>query len=154
MSAAKRDFVCGLVFVAIGLFFAVRAWLQLRIGSAVAMGPGFFPFALGIVLCIFGALISLGSAGAIGDAPRPIGWRGISLIALAVLTFALTVQPLGMLPSLFAATMIAAFAPRQARLVPALALSTVLTAFNISVFVFALRLPYPIVGEWLKEMFL
>ena len=154
MSAAKRDFVCGLVFVAIGLFFALKAWLQLRIGSAVAMGPGFFPLALGLVLLAFGAVICLGSHTAIGGAPRPIGWRGISLIALAVLTFALTVRPLGMLPSLFAATMIAAFAPRQARLVPALALGTVLTAFNIGVFVFALRLPYPIIGEWLKELFL
>lgn len=151
MAAAKRDLVCGLVFIAIGLFFAVRAWIGLPIGSPVSMGPGFFPLVLGLVLAVFGAVIAAASAPPV-EALQPVGWHGILLISLAVSFFALAAQPLGMLPSLFFGTLIAAFAPRQARLRPALMLSAVLTAFNIGVFVLALRLPYPIIGEWLREL--
>ena len=56
-----KDCAAGMLFVAIGLLFAVNAWLGLSIGSAFAMGPGYFPILLGVILIGFGA----------GDRPCP-----------------------------------------------------------------------------------
>ena len=50
-----KDCVAGTLFVAIGLLFAVNAWLRLSVGSALAMGPGYFPILLGLILIGLGA---------------------------------------------------------------------------------------------------
>lgn len=152
MSFDKRDMTCGLLFVAIGLFFALKALIELPIGTPSAMGPGFFPVMLGAMLTAFGLAIAASALGKPAVAFAAIGWRGVTLISAAVLTFALAVQPLGMLPALILATFIAAYAPAQARFWPAAALSVGLTLFNILVFIVALRLPYPIIGETLREL--
>jgi hypothetical protein len=149
MEVNRRDLACGLIFAALGLAFVVYAWTTLPIGEAVAMGPGYFPMVLGVVLMALGAVVALsGRSGPTVQFP-PVAWRGVGLIIAAVLFFGLTVRGLGMAPSLLVATFMAARAAPQVRPRSALIVSVVLTFFNIVVFVFALRLPYAIIGPWL-----
>lgn len=149
MGAGRRDLICGSLFAVIGLVFAIGAWRSLPIGSAVAMGPGYFPLVLGLVLVALGFVVALGRGGAEALTFPPVAWRGLALIVGAVLVFALTVRGLGMAPSLLVATFMAALATGRMTLVGAVVLSVILTAFNVGVFVYALRLPYPVVGPWL-----
>jgi hypothetical protein len=61
MRMNPRDLAAGALFIAIGGFFALNAWLNLAVGRAFAMGPGYFPILLGMILIGFG--IAIGAAG-------------------------------------------------------------------------------------------
>jgi hypothetical protein len=149
MRANIKDLACGILFVAIGLFFILNSWWQLRIGRAFEMGPGYFPILLGLILAGLGITIAIGSIGKPSEAFGRVSWRGTLLISLSVLVFAVTVRPLGMLPALLMSTFIAAYSTNQATFRSAIMLTTLLTAFNIGVFIYALRLPYRVIGPWL-----
>jgi putative tricarboxylic transport membrane protein len=151
MHLNPRDLAAGALFVAIGLFFAINAWLGLRIGEAQAMGPGYFPVLLGAVLtllglAIAGAAIGRPAAAAIGRVP----WLGIVLVTASVLFFAVTVRKLGLGPAVAGATILAALSSRRMSSAGALALGLCLAAFCVAVFVYGLGLPYPVIGPWLR----
>ena len=54
-----KDFWAGLMFVASGLFFALWAMEFYQMGTAVRMGPAYFPTVLGFLLVVLGAIILL-----------------------------------------------------------------------------------------------
>lgn len=56
----RQDFWSGVMFIALGLGFAWQA-SSYQMGTAARMGPGYFPFWLGIVLALLGAIVLLGS---------------------------------------------------------------------------------------------
>ena len=56
LSFSMRDLICGLFFIAVGLFFAIQAY-GLDIGTAFKMGPGYFPLVLAGLLVIFGIIV-------------------------------------------------------------------------------------------------
>lgn len=149
MPINRKDLACGLLFVAIGAGFALHAWANLRIGRAFAMGPGFFPVALGLILAAFGAIVALGSFNRPAEAFGAVPWRGVALILGAVLFFAVAVRRLGFAPTIFIATGMAALSTPRATWRGTLLLGLAMTAFATLTFVFALRLPYPVIGPWL-----
>jgi hypothetical protein len=51
----KQDFWSGVMFIVIGLGFAWGA-TSYSLGTAARMGPGYFPFWLGIVMAVLGAV--------------------------------------------------------------------------------------------------
>ena len=53
-----RDFLAGLLFMSFGAA-ALAMSQSYAIGTAARMGPGYFPRALGILLIVLGALLSL-----------------------------------------------------------------------------------------------
>jgi hypothetical protein len=144
-----KDLGAGALFLAIGLFFTLNSWFNLPIGNGYPMGPGFFPIGLGIVLSCFG--IGLLAKGARGE-PSDLGVipkRGLPLICLSVLAFAVMVEGMGALPAFFVSTFLAAMAPSDATWKSAVVITVALTAFCVVVFIYALRLPYPLIGPWL-----
>jgi hypothetical protein len=68
----------------------------------------------------------------------------------AVLFFGLTVRGLGLVPSVFVATFMSAFASERTSVVMALAIAVGLTILCVLVFVVALSLRLPLVGSWLR----
>jgi hypothetical protein len=52
----QRDFGAGIMFIVVGVFFAVIA-SQYRMGTAAKMGPGYFPFWLGVLMAVIGLII-------------------------------------------------------------------------------------------------
>ncbi|SHI23794.1 tripartite tricarboxylate transporter TctB family protein [Pollutimonas bauzanensis] len=54
----KQDFWSGVMFVAIGAGFALGA-TNYSMGTAARMGPGYFPFWLGVCLAVLGAVVTL-----------------------------------------------------------------------------------------------
>jgi hypothetical protein len=150
MTVNLRDLTAGIAFVVVGAAFGANAWLTLRIGEAYAMGPGYFPVLLGLVLVGFGAAIVFSAVGKPREAFGPVAWRGAALITLAIVFFALTVRGLGMAPALGVATTVAALASGRLPLAGALLLAAGLTAFCVVVFLYALQLPYPVIGPWLR----
>jgi hypothetical protein len=52
-----KDFWSGLMFMASGLFFMIWAMTHYQMGTAVRMGPAYFPTVLGGLLAFLGAVI-------------------------------------------------------------------------------------------------
>ena len=56
----KQDFWSGVMFVVLGVGFALGA-TNYSMGTAARMGPGYFPFWLGVCLALLGAVVSINS---------------------------------------------------------------------------------------------
>ena len=54
---SPKDFWAGLMFIGTGVFFAVFAFANYQMGTAVRMGPAYFPFLLGGLLAFLGLLV-------------------------------------------------------------------------------------------------
>ena len=54
---SQKDFWAGLMFMGFGLFFALWALSNYQMGSAVRMGPAYFPTMLGGLLAFLGAMV-------------------------------------------------------------------------------------------------
>jgi hypothetical protein len=54
---SPKDFWAGLMFIGFGLFTVVWSLFHYQMGSAVRMGPGYFPVVLGGLLAILGAAV-------------------------------------------------------------------------------------------------
>jgi hypothetical protein len=150
MQRSPKDIVAGLVFVAFGLAFA-SIGSTYSIGTALRMGPGYFPVVLGALLALLGAGIIV--EGLVNGDQIPAGsipWRGIVLLTAAVLFFGFSVRRLGLAPSLFVTVLLAAVSSGRTSLAAALVISISLTLFCILIFVEALGMPVPLVGPWLR----
>jgi putative tricarboxylic transport membrane protein len=58
---SQKDFWSGLMFIGSGLFFALWAMEFYQMGSAVRMGPAYFPTVLGFLLAVLGGFVLLQS---------------------------------------------------------------------------------------------
>jgi hypothetical protein len=58
---SQKDFWSGLMFIGSGLFFAFWAMAFYQMGTAVRMGPAYFPTLLGFLLAVLGAIVLLQS---------------------------------------------------------------------------------------------
>ncbi|RUY81986.1 tripartite tricarboxylate transporter TctB family protein, partial [Mesorhizobium sp. M7A.F.Ca.CA.001.10.2.1] len=52
----RANGLCAALFIGFGAWFALQS-LGLEIGTALRMGPGYFPLVLAIVLILLGAVI-------------------------------------------------------------------------------------------------
>lgn len=140
---ASKDFLAGLMYMAFGL---TGLWLgrNLEVGTAAAMGAGYFPRVVCGALIAVGAalaLISLMRAGAVAERGM---WRPFIFVTLSCLAFALLLRPLGLVLALAISTMLVRFAGRDIRPIPLLLLCLVLILANIGVFVIALKIQIPL----------
>jgi Tripartite tricarboxylate transporter TctB family len=58
---SPKDFWSGLMFIGSGLFFALWAMEFYQMGTAVRMGPAYFPTVLGFLLAVLGGIVLLQS---------------------------------------------------------------------------------------------
>lgn len=149
LKSAGKDLGAGGVFVGFGLAFASTASTY-DVGTALQMGPGFFPLALGGLLVLLGLLIAAKAlvapeTGELG----PVPWRSAALLVAAIMFFGFAVRGLGILPTLFVSVLLAALAGRQIRIVSALVIAVSLTVLSVLIFVVALQLPLRLIGPWL-----
>jgi hypothetical protein len=151
MNSLKFDttnLICGLVFVGLGVFFALQS-LDLELGTAFRMGPGYFPLLLACALILFGAIILAQSMRVTSDPVGSIAWRGMLFILAAPILFGITVRGLGFVPSLFLCALVACFASTRMKPLMAVALSAGVTIFSVAVFSYGLGLPFRLFGPWL-----
>lgn len=146
---ALRDVLAGGIFVALGAAFAIGS-LAYNIGSPGRMGPGFFPLLLGLVLVGLGILIVVkGFVAGEGEPIGVVGWRAVVLMTAALLFFGLTVRGLGVVAALFGASLLTALARSQTSIREALVIAAGLTALSVLIFIVALQLRLPLIGNWI-----
>ena len=140
-----RDFGAGIMYIVIGLFFAILA-TQYQMGTAAKMGPGYFPFWLGLLMTLLGVLVLLRSfsAKAIIEKIPPFNWRIIGLITGSVLIYGVLLPKMGFLVSVVALVFMSASASHEFHWKGTLVNAIFLTVFTYSVFVLGLKLQFPL----------
>lgn len=141
--------LCGGILTAVGIFFAWQSF-GLELGTALRMGPGYFPLVLSAVLILLGLTILVQSARVKGEPMGPIAIRGIFFILPAPIFFGLTVRGLGFVPAIFVTALIACFASSRMKPLWAIAVSLGLTIFSVAVFSYGLNLPFERFGPWTR----
>ncbi len=149
MTANRKDLICGLVFVVIGLLFAVGS-TDLDMGTATRMGPGYFPMVLAGLLILLGLIIAGKSFGQPDAAIGGIPWRAMLLIIPALCFFGFAVRGIGLVPGIFIVALAASFASSKMTPLLAVLLSAGLSIFCSLVFVKGLGLPIQLIGPWVR----
>lgn len=141
----NRDFLSGLMFMIIGLgaIFIARDY---PVGSALRMGPGYFPVALGGILFLMGLYVMV--QGLIRKERVKGNWslRALVVLPAAVIVFGLMVERAGFVPALIVLTIISAAAGREFKLREVLMLAILLTVCSVGLFIYGLGMPYPLFG--------
>ena len=141
-----RDFWAGVMFIVFGCLFAGVALTSYKMGTAARMGPGYFPFVLGALLVILGAIITLTSFRAKNKGPAvdKFYWRPVFWVLGSIVLFGLTLKIIGALLAGIMVVVVSGFGSQEFRLRDMVLLGLGLTAFCAAVFVWGLGLPIPL----------
>jgi hypothetical protein len=85
---APRDFWAGLMFIGIGGFFMIWALTHYQMGTAVRMGPAYFPTVLGGLLVLLGVLVFIESFAMQGP-PLTLPFNIVDFVLAVLVYFAL-----------------------------------------------------------------
>ncbi len=118
------------------------------VGTLRAMGPGFFPLLLGVVLAGVGGMIALAGPSIEADPhdaegldhPEPRGWL---CIIGGIATFLLLAERAGMLPATFACVFIAAMGDRTATWRGSFVLAACISVAGVLLFHYGLKIQLP-----------
>jgi putative tricarboxylic transport membrane protein len=143
-----KDFWSGLIFLAVGAAAVVIA-RSYPMGSAVRMGPAYFPTVLGGLLALIGVVVVIRSFITPGERIAGFAWKPLVLVLVSTVLFGVLVRTAGLVVSLLLLVLVSAWASRNFRWGPAVVLAVGLTVFSVAVFVKALGLPIPVIGPWL-----
>jgi hypothetical protein len=143
---SQKDFWSGLMFVAMGLGFSWGA-TDYSFGSPELPGPGFFPFGLGLLMAVLGAVVLFKALVIETEDGDPIGpWaiRPLVVIVVVVALFGLALPVLGLVLALPALIAAAGLARKGFRWKPAALSAVVFSGGAWFVFVHVLRLALPL----------
>ena len=147
MTRNPEDFWTGLIYI----FFGSSAILIARdyvMGTAIKMGPAYFPTILGSLLVGIGVISVIRSFVVAGAPIGAFAFKGLILVTAAVFVFGLVVRGAGLAVALPLLVIISAVASSRFRWRPTLIMAAGLTIFCVLVFVKGLGIPLPIIGRW------
>ena len=150
---SERDFYAGLLFMAVGIGFAWGA-TNYTVGEAARMGPGYFPFTLGILLAVVGLVVTFAAMTVEtedGDKVGAFAWRPLFFIILANLLFGVLLGGLpsiglpymGLIAAIYVLTFVAALGGDEFAFREVLVLATVLAVLCYVAFIELLQLQFP-----------
>lgn len=139
---SPTDFWAGLLFGGFGLFVAIYAATQYKLGTAVRMGPGYFPTWIGGLVFLLGLVLILRSVRLNGPPVPPIHFRPIVFILGSSVAYGYLLKPLGMVLATILLVVLSAFGGHEFKWREAAPLAVGLAIFSYAVFVLGLGLPF------------
>lgn len=143
---SQEDFWSGMMFIGFGLL-AMFISRDYPFGSAMRMGPGYFPIVLGGMLILFGVIVTLTAFKFEGPAIEPFAWRPMIFLSVAFAIFGWGMDRLGFVPSMIALIVLCAAAGREFKWVEVIIMTIVLIVGSWALFIYGLDLPYPLYWE-------
>ena len=137
----NKDFLAGLLMISVGAIAFYMA-LDYPFGSALRMGPGYFPRVLAGILITFGLYVMIRGIRTNEKVEGAWGWKALAMITLAFVVFGWLMDRIGMIPSLVVMFFLAALAGHQFKWLEVTILTVLMTAFAWAVFIWGLGLPY------------
>lgn len=142
---SSEDFWAGVMFAGFGLVAIIVA-RDYPMGSAMRMGPGYFPTYLGALLMLIGGVIVARATVVDGEGVGRWGWRPLLMLGAALLAYGIFMDTfeIGFIPSLIGVVVISSFAGREFRPFELGLLTLILVAGAVALFIYGLGLPYPL----------
>ena len=140
----NKDVWAGLMLIAIGAaaMFLARNY---GFGTALRMGPGFFPIILGGLLVLFGLAILASGLRSAEQIAGAWSLRALIILPLSLVLFGVLMEHGGFVPAMIVLIFGSATASTEFKFVEVLLFSLGLTALSVAVFVWGLGLPYPLI---------
>jgi Tripartite tricarboxylate transporter TctB family len=142
----QRDFWSGLLFIAVGVGFAVGA-TNYSMGSSARPGPGYFPLILSVIMAILGAVVTFKAMTietADGNPVGPFAWRPLIVIVGSIVFFGLALPRLGMLITVPLLIVLVSLASNEFRWKGVVGAAIVLTVGAWAIFIAGLKLTIPL----------
>lgn len=158
---SQKDFFSGLVFVVVGIAYAIGA-TNYKIGDGARMGPGYFPLLLGVLLAILGVVVifkAMVVETVDGDKVGSFAWKPLFFIIAANLSFGVLLGGLpsikfpsfGLIVAIYALVPIAAYAGDEFKAKEVFILATILAALSYIAFIWLLKLQFPVWPSFLMK---
>ena len=139
----NRDFFAGLFFIVIG---AAAMWISrdYPMGSALRMGPGYFPTVLGGIVVVFGIYVLI--KGVVNNEKVVGNWSLRALIVLPIATwiFGVMMENVGFIPALVVLMYTSSVAGKEFKFLEVTIMAVVMVIVCTGVFIYGLGLPYPL----------
>ena len=142
---SQRDFVSGLMFVVVGVVFAVGA-TNYSMGTSAKPGAGYFPLILSVLMTLLGAVVLFKSLTIETEGGDPIGsiaWRPLLVIVVAIAVFGASINRLGLVVSVPILILVTSLAGDEFKWLGVIINAVVLTVFSWLIFVYGLKLTIP-----------
>ncbi len=136
-----KDFYSGLLFMAFGLAAAIIG-RDYPMGTAVRMGPGYFPTILGAILIVMGGVLVFRGLVTKGEPIGGVAVKAMVLVLGAVSFFAGMVDWLGLVVSVSAVVLISSLANQPFKPLEFAGLLVAMLALSVGLFGYALSLPF------------
>lgn len=143
---SERDFVSGLMFIVVGVAFAIGAG-NYPMGSSARPGAGYFPLILSVILAILGAVVlfkSLTIESDGGDRIGRIAWRPLIVVIVSIAFFGVALPRLGMFVTIPLLIVLVSLAGEEFHWGSVLLAGAVLTVGSWAVFIWGLGLTIPL----------
>ncbi len=138
---SNTDFWAGVMFVSFGTA-AIYMARDYPMGSAMRMGPGYFPTYLGVLMILLGLIIGIKGILGGGEKITPFVFRPILVLSAAVIVFGLLMETVGFVLALVALILLSTLAGREFKWLEVSILMVVLIVGAILVFIKGIGLPY------------
>ena len=140
---SNKRFLSGVMFIGIGAI-AIFMARDYPMGSALRMGPGYFPIVLGGIVIAFGVWEII--IGVLKPDPVKGNWslRALAVLPISAVIFGILMEKAGFIPALIALIIASAFAGKEFKLIEILMLAVGLTVVCTGIFIYGLGLPYPL----------
>lgn len=148
---SPKDFWAGAMFIAFGAGMGAIAVTSYQMGSAVRMGPAYFPTVLGGLLAVLGLVLLVRSFALKGEKVARFHFRPLVMILVAVLAFGYALKPLGLVGAILLLVFISALGGHEFKWKEVGILYVALLIFSVLVFVKGLTLPFPICPAPLED---
>ena len=136
-----KDFSAGVMFVVIGGMFGIGA-NQYPMGTAVRMGPAYFPSILGWGTVALGLFVLFESFFVDEDPPAPVLWRPVILVLASVMLFGALVNTGGLITATAVQIIVSALGGHEFKWKEAI-ISALLMSISVwAIFDKALGLPF------------
>jgi hypothetical protein len=141
----RKDFAAGLLYICTGAGFAAGATFY-KMGSADRMGPGYFPFWLGLLLALIGIVVLVASlrTRSTSVAMPKFDWMVLAWILGSVAAFGVLLTWTGLVVSLVALVLVSSVASHEFKWKGALLNAVLLLALCVGAFVYGLGLQLPL----------
>lgn len=137
----NKDFLAGLLMVGIGSVGFYMA-LDYPFGSALRMGPGYFPRVLAGIIIAFGVFVGLRGLRTGEKVEGVWGWKALAFVTAAFAAFGWLMDRVGFIPSLVVLFFVSALAGHEFKWKEVMILAAVMIVFAWAVFIYGLGLPY------------
>jgi hypothetical protein len=139
----NRDILAGVMFILVGATAMLIA-RDYPFGSALRMGPGYFPSVLGGLVIVGGVVVLI--EGLVKQVPVTRTWsvRALLILPLAAFVFGVLMEAAGFIPATVVLCMLSALASPEFRAKEQALLAIALTFGSVALFIWGLGLPYPL----------